>query len=92
MLTDTELENLGGAIKAIGRIDTCMTASVIEGAKKSLIEKGFEGAAAYAAQLTGTDENTELLRILAVLKKHSLGPEASVKILDNLNRMASGKW
>ncbi len=92
MLTDMELENLDGAIKAIGRVNTCMTPSVIEGAKKSLIEKGYEGAGAYAAQLTGTDDNTELLRVLTILKKYKLGPEAAAKVLDNLGHMSSGKW
>lgn len=92
MLTDMELENLGGAIKAIGQVNACMTEPVIEGARKAMIENGFEGAGAYAAQLTGTDENTELLRILAVLKRYNLGPEAAAKVLGNLNHMASGKW
>lgn len=87
-----ELENLGGAIKAIGKVNACMTASVIEGAKKSLIEKGYDGAGAYAAQLAGTDENTELLRVLTILKKYKLGPDAAVKVLDNLSRVSSEKW
>lgn len=87
-----ELENLGGAIKAIGPVNTCMTPSVIEGAKKTLTEKGYDGAGAYAAQLAGTDENTELLRILTILKKYKLGPEAAVKVLDNLGHVSSGKW
>ncbi len=92
MLTDMELENLDGAIKAIGQVNTCITASVIEGAKKSLIEKGYEGAGAYAAQLTGTDDNTELLRILTILKRYKLGPDAAVKVLDNLGHLSSGTW
>jgi hypothetical protein len=92
LLTDMELENIDGAIKAMGQVSTCMTASAIEGVKKSLKEKGFEGAGAYAAQLTGTDENTELLRILAIFKRYNLGPEASIKVLDNLDHIASGKW
>ena len=92
MLTDMELENMEGAIKAIGKVNTCMTASIIEGTRKALVDKGFDGAAAYAAQLTGTDDNTELLRILAILKRYSLGPEAAAEVLDNLDHMASGKW
>lgn len=87
-----ELENLDKAIKAIGQVNTCMTASVIEGAKKSLNENGYVGADAYAAQLTGTDENTELLRILTVLRRYKLGPEAAAKVLDNLSHISSGKW
>ena len=87
-----ELENLDGAIKAIGQVNACMTVSVIEGAKKSLIKNGYDGAGAYAAQLTGTDANTELLRILTILKKYKLGPEAAVKVLDNLDHISSGKW
>ena len=92
MLTNMELENLDGAIKAIGQANTCITAPIIAAAKNALLEKGYEGAEAYAGQLTGTDENTELLRVLAICKSYGLGPEAAAKVIENLNRIESGKW
>jgi hypothetical protein len=57
-----------------------------------LIEKGYEGAGAYPAQLAGTDENTEPLRVLTICRSRGLGPEAAEKVLENLNRITSGKW
>lgn len=92
MLTDMELENLGEAINAIGQTNTCITAPIIAATKNTLLEKGYEGAEAYAAQLTGADENTELLRVLNVCKSYGLGPEAAAKVIENLNRIESGKW
>ena len=92
LLNDKELENMDKAIKAIGQANTCITAPIIKAAKSALLEKGYEGAEAYAAQLTGTDENTELLRVLAICKSYRLGPEAAAKVIENLNRIESGKW
>jgi len=57
-----------------------------------LFKKGYEGAELYGAQLAEADENTELLRVLMICKKYGLSPETAVKVLDNLNRIESGKW
>ena len=92
MLTDKELENMDKVIKEIGQANICITAPVIQGAKKALLEKGYEGAAAYALQLTGTDDNTELFRVLLICKRNDLSQEAAIQILDNLSKIESGKW
>lgn len=83
---------MGKAIAEIGESKTCITVPIINAAKESLLKKGYEGAELYAAQLTGTDENTELLRILMICKKYNLSPETGVKVLDNLTKIESGKW
>lgn len=92
LLKEKELENMDKAIKAIGQANTCITAPIIAAVKKALLEKGYEGAEAYAAQLTGVDENTELFRVLTICKRYDLSPEAAIKVLENLNRIESGKW
>ncbi len=86
------MENMGKAIAEIGEAKTCMTEPVLKGVKEALMKKGYEGAEAYAAQLAGTDANTELLRVLMISKKYNLGTEAALKVLDNLPKIESGKW
>ena len=46
----------------------------------------------YAAQLTGTDQNTELMRVFEICRKNNLSPEAIAQVIDNLNIIESGKW
>lgn len=92
MISSKEMENMGKAIAEIGENKACMTEPVIKGAKEAMMKKGYEGAEAYASQLAGTDENTELLRVLMIAKKYNLGSEAAVKVLDNLTKIESGKW
>ena len=92
MISDKELENMGKAIAEIGTAKTCITEPIIKMAKETLAKKGYEAAELYAAQLTGVDDNTELLRVLKICRKYNLGPEAAAKVLDNLSRIESGKW
>ena len=89
MTTGKELENLGKAIAEIGKGRSCFTGQII---KEALFKKGYEGAELYAAGLAEADEFTELLRVLMICKKYDLSPETAVKVLDNLNRIESGKW
>jgi hypothetical protein len=92
LISSKEMENIGKAIAEIGQSKTCMTEPVIKGAKEALKKNGYEGAESYAAQLIGTDDNTELLRVLMIAKKYNLGTEAAMKVLDNLTKIESGKW
>ena len=92
MTSSKELENLGKAIAEIGKGRTCFTVQTIKEVKEALFKKGYEGAELYGAQLAEADENTELLRVLMICKKYDLSPETAVKVLDNLNRIESGKW
>jgi hypothetical protein len=87
-----ELENLGKAIAEIGKGRTCFTMQTIKEVKEALFKKGYEGAELYGAQLAEGDEFTELLRVLMICKKYNLGPDTAVTVLDNLNRIESGKW
>ena len=92
MISDKELQDIDKAVKEIGTGKTCITAQVITEAKKTLLAKGYDAAEIYAAQLTGTDENTELMRVIKILRKYKLGPEAGAQILDKLGAIESGKW
>ena len=92
MTSSKELENLGKAIAEIGKGRTCFAAQTIKEVKEALFKKGYEGAELYGAQLAEGDEFTELLRVLMICKKYNLGPKTAVTVLDNLNRIESGKW
>jgi len=92
LITDKELENMGKAIAEIGTGKTCITTAVIAETKKTLLAKGYDAAELYAAQLTATDENTELIRVIMTLRKYNLGPEAGAQVLDKLAAIESGKW
>jgi len=87
-----EMEDMGKAIEEIGAAKTCITGQIVQETKKILKEKGLDAAELYAAQLTGTDENTELMRVLKILRKYKLSPEVSAKVLDSLGIIESGKW
>jgi hypothetical protein len=92
MLSSKELENMGTAIKQIGTAKTCITGQIIQDVKKIMQEKGLDAAELYASQLTGTDENTELSRILKIMRINNLSKEATGQILDKLASIESGKW
>ncbi len=87
-----EMDDMGKAIEEIGATKACITVSILDETKKILKEKGQDAAELYAAQLGGTDENTELMRVLTILRKYKLSPEVSAKVLDNLGIIESGKW
>jgi hypothetical protein len=92
MLSSKELENMGKAIEQIGTANTCITEQIIQNVKKIVLDKGLDAADLYATQLTGTDENTELSRILKIFRKNDLSQEAIGQVLDKLASIESGKW
>ena len=92
MLSSKELDKMGKAIEEIGAGKTCITEPVIKEVKKIVLEKGLDAADIYAAQLTGTDQNTELSRVLKICRKNNLAPETIAMVLDKLGTIESGKW
>lgn len=92
LLSSKELENMGKAIEEIGAANTCITGPVLQETKKIVKEKGMDAAELYAAQLTGSDQNTELMRVLTIARKYNLSPEAVTQVIDKLNIIESGKW
>ena len=92
MLSSKELEKMGKAIEQIGTAKTCITGQVVQEVKKKVLEQGLDAAELFASQLTGTDENTELSRILKIFRRNDLSPQAMAQVLDNLATIESGKW
>lgn len=92
MANPRDMENMGKAIEEIGATNSCITAGVIKDVKKIVLEKGLDAAEIYAAQLSGTDQNTELSRVFEICRKYKLSPEAIAQVLDKLPVIESGKW
>jgi hypothetical protein len=92
LLNSKELENMGKVIEEIGTTKSCITGGVLKDTKKIVLEKGLDAAEIFAAQLTGTDQNTELSRVLKIFRKNNLGKEAMAQVLDKLAMIESGKW
>ncbi len=92
MLSSKELENMGKAIEEIGAAKTCITGPVLKEAKRIVLEKGLDAAELYAAQLTGSDQNTELMRIFEICRRNKLSSEAIAQVIDKLGVIESGKW
>jgi hypothetical protein len=92
MLNSNELENMGKAIQEIGSAKACITGQIVAETKRIVLAKGLDAAELYATQLTGTDENTELSRVLEICRKNKLSPEAIAQVLDKLAVIESGKW
>jgi len=92
MLSSKEIENMGKAIEQIGAAKTCITKPIIQDIKKIVMEKGLDAAELSASQLTGTDENTELMRIFKIFRKNGLSAEAATEVLDKIDVIESGKW
>jgi hypothetical protein len=92
MLSSKELENMGKAIEEIGAAKTCIAGPIIQEIKKIVLGKGLDAAELYASQLTGTDENTEMSRVLEICRKNKLSQQAIAQVLDKLVAIESGKW
>lgn len=92
MMNPKDMENMGKAIEEIGATKSCITGSVLADVKKIVLEKGLDAAEIHAAQLTGTDQNTELSRVFEICRKYKLSPEAIAQLLDKLGVIESGKW
>jgi hypothetical protein len=92
MMSSKDMENMGKVIEEIGATKSCITASVIKNVRKIVVEKGLDAAEIHAAQLSGTDQNTELSRVFEICRKYKLSPEAIAQVLDKLPVIESGKW
>jgi hypothetical protein len=92
MMNPKDIENIGKAIEEIGMTESCITSAVLKDVRKIVLEKGLDAAEIHAAQLAGTDQNTELSRVFVICRKYKLSPEAIAQVLDKLPVIESGKW
>ena len=85
-------DSIGKVIEEIGVGPACFTQNNIDDLRKALLSGGYTAAEAKAAQFIGTDGYTDLLRVLEIIQKHHLSPEAGADILQNLSQIRAGHW
>lgn len=77
-------------IDEIGKGKVCFTQGNIDDLRSALMKGGWDSAEAKAAQLAGTDAYTDLLGIIAAMRKHNLSPEAGAEVLKNIFQIRGG--
>jgi hypothetical protein len=85
-------DSIGRVIDEIGPGNACFTQNNINDLKKELLKNGYSSAEGRAAQMMGTDSQVELLRVLTIMQKHNLSPEAAANVLDSLVQIKSGHF
>jgi hypothetical protein len=85
-------DSIGRVIDEIGTGKVCFTQSNVEDLRNTLLEKGYDAAEAQATQYMGTDAYSDLLRVMQILRKHNLSPEAGADVLKNIIQIREGHW
>jgi hypothetical protein len=86
------MEKMDKVVEEIGTGPLCMDEALLQEVKKTLLEKGYAAADVLVTQRTGSDEQNEIARALAISQKYKLSQEAGAKVVENLNIIRSGKW
>jgi hypothetical protein len=85
-------DSVARVIEEIGTGPACFTQGNVDDLREALLKGGYTAAEAKAAQFAGTDAYTDLLRIVEIMHKHHLSPEAGAEILKNLFQIKEGHW
>ena len=83
-------DSIAKVIDEIGKGKVCFTQGNIDDLRSALLKDGWDSAEAKAAQLAGTDGYTDLLGIIAAMRKHKLSPEAGAEVLKNIFQIRAG--
>ncbi len=85
-------DSVGKVIEEIGTGKVCFTQNNINDLRDALKKGGWDAAEAKAAQFAGTDGYTDLLGIVATMRKHHLSAEAGDDVLKNIFQIREGHW
>lgn len=85
-------DSVARVIDEIGTGKACFSQNNINDLRDALLKGGYTAAEAKAAQLSGTDGFTDLLRVLEIMQKHNLSPEAGAEVLNHLFQIKEGHW
>ena len=83
-------DSIAKVIEEIGTGRACYTQGNIDDLRNALLKGGWDAAEAKAAQFVGTDGYTDLLGIIAIMRKHKLSPEAGADVLQNIFKIKAG--
>jgi hypothetical protein len=85
-------DSVAKVIEEIGTGQACFTQNNINDLRDALLKGGYTAAEAKAAQFMGTDSYTDLLRIIEIMQKHNLSPEAGAEVLNHIFQIKAGHW
>jgi hypothetical protein len=85
-------DSVAKVIDEIGTGPASFTKGNIDDLRETLLKGGYTAAEAKAAQLAGTDATTELMRVMKIMHKHNLSPEAGAEVLNNIFQIKDGHW
>ncbi len=85
-------DSVAKVIEEIGTGQACFTQNNVNDLRDALLKGGYTAAEAKAAQFMGTDSYTDLLRIMEIMQKHNLSPEAGAEVLNHIFQIKAGHW
>ncbi len=85
-------DSVAKVIEEIGTGPACFTQGNVDELRNVLLKGGYTAAEAKAAQYAGTDAFTDLQRIMQIMHKHNLSPEAGAEVLKNIFQIKAGHW
>jgi len=85
-------DSVARVIEEIGTGSACFTQGNIDDLREALRKGGYTAAEVKAAQFAGTDAYTDLLRVMEIMRRHNLSPEAADEILKNIFQIKEGHW
>jgi len=85
-------DSISRVIEEIGTGKACFTQGNVDDLRNALLKNGWDAAEAKAAQFAGVDAYTDLLGIIAIMRKHNLSPEAGADVLKNIFQIKAGHW
>lgn len=85
-------DSVAKVIEEIGTGQACFTQNNVNDLRDALLKGGYTAAEAKAAQFMGTDSYTDLLRIMEIMQKHNLSPEAGAEVLSHIFQIKAGHW
>jgi len=91
-LKTKEMEKMDEVVREIGTGPLCMNESLLKEVRTTLLEKGYAAAEVMVSQRSGSDEQGEISRALAICQRYKLSSEAAAKVVESLNVIKSGRW
>lgn len=85
-------DSVAKVIEEIGTGPACFTQGNIDDLREALRKGGYTAAEAKATQFTGDDAYTDLLRMIEIMRRHNLSPEAGDEVLKNIFQIKEGHW
>ncbi len=85
-------DNIAKVIEEIGTGQASFTQNNINDLRDAMLKGGYTAAETKAEQLVGTDGYSDLLRVLEIMEKHKISPEAAAEVLKNLFQIKAGHW